>query len=86
MAIREEVDRLIAELKTQRDELSVKVNLARKDARDEWEELEKKFEHLRARAEVVGREAGDAGQDVLKAARKVVEEIKKGYARIREVV
>jgi len=86
MSVREDFEKVLADLKTQRDELAVKANLARKEVREEWEELEKKLEHLRARAVVIGREAGEAAEDVGKAARVVVDEIKKGYARIRDLV
>ncbi len=86
MAVREELKRLLDEVKTQRDELAVKAHLARQDARDEWEALEKKFEHLRARAEAVGDEARDAASDVGAAARQLVEELKKGYERVRRMV
>jgi SMC interacting uncharacterized protein involved in chromosome segregation len=86
MAAREDLKRLVDELKMQRDELAVKVHLARQEARDEWETLEKKLEHLRARAQVVGKEAGDAAGDVGAAARQLVEELKKGYERVRRLV
>jgi len=86
MAIREDLDKVLADLKTQRDELAVKVNLAAKEVRDEWAALEKRLDHLRGRAKVVGHEAEDAAGDVAKAARQMVEEIKKGYARIRTLV
>jgi hypothetical protein len=86
MAVRDELQRMVAELQTRRDELAVKLNLAGKDARDEFAELEKKLEHLRARAAVVGHEAGDAADDVGEAAKLLVAELKKGYARIRALV
>lgn len=86
MPVRDELEELIEGLKTQRDEIAVKIHLARKDVRDEWEALEKKLEHLRGRAELIGREATDAAADVRQAARLVVDEIKKGYERIRKVL
>ena len=85
-AVREDLRHLVDELRTQRDELAVRIHLGRQDARDEWEKLEKKLEHLRARAEVVGKEAGDAAGDVGAAARQLVDELKKGYARVRRLV
>lgn len=86
MAVREDLRHVLDEIKTQRDELAVKVHLARQDARDEWEKLEKKLEHLRARAEVVGKEAGEAAGEVGAALRQLAEELKKGYARVRQLV
>ena len=81
-----ELDRLVGELKTQRDELRVRMHLAKNEAKDEWEKLEKKWEHLRGRLDVVGAEAKDAGKDVLAATRLVLKEIKEGYARVRALI
>jgi hypothetical protein len=78
--------RLIDELETQRDELAVRLHLARQEARDEWETLEKKLAHLRARAKVVGNEASEVADDVGAAARQVVDELRTGYARIRALI
>jgi hypothetical protein len=86
MTVSEDLNRLVDELKTQRDELAVKLRLARADVRDEWEALEKKWERVRGRAAVVGHEAGKAADDVEAAGRLVVDEIKKGYERIRRLL
>jgi hypothetical protein len=86
MAFQDELKKLVSELRAQRDELAVKIHLAGCDVRDEWDRLEKQLEHLRARAEVIGREASDAAGDVRTAARLVVDELEKGYARIRALV
>jgi len=83
MDTRLELDRLVEEVRRQRDELRVKIHLAKADARDEWQELEKKWEQFSARAGAVGGEAEEAAKDVLSAAKGVVEEIKRGYERIR---
>jgi archaellum component FlaC len=86
MALQTDLRNLYDELRTQRDELVVKLHLARADARDEWEALEKKWQHVKARMEVVGREAGEVADDVGEAARGVLHELKKGYARLRTLV
>lgn len=86
MAVRHDVRSLFDDLRTQRDELVVKLHLARADARDEWQALEKRWEHLKAKMEVVGREAGEVAEDVGEAARDVLDELKKGYARLRTLL
>jgi archaellum component FlaC len=86
MAVRDNLREIFDDLRTQRDELALKLHLARADARDEWEALEKTWEHLKARVEVVGREAGEVAEDVGDAARGVLDELKKGYARLRTLV
>lgn len=83
---RHDLDRMVADLQTQRDELRVRLHLAKAEAKDEWEKLEKKWEHLRGRLEVVGREAKDASKDVLAATRLLAREIKEGYDRVRALL
>lgn len=50
MQAREELQKLIDALATQRDELIVRAHLARLEAQDEWRELEGKLDELRAKA------------------------------------
>ena len=83
---RPEMTLLIEELKSQRDELRVKLHLATAEAREEFERLEKRFDHVRGRLEVIARETGKVSQDVGHAARLVLEEIRSGYQRIRACV
>jgi hypothetical protein len=86
MAVRANLREILDDLRTERDELAVRLHLARADARDEWDALEKKWTHLKARAGTVGREAGEVADDVGEAMRGVLDELRKGYARLRALV
>lgn len=77
---------LVQELRTARDELNVKMHLAAAEARDEWDVLEKKWEHFRVRAEKVGEATGEAAEEVGEALELVGEELRKGYRRIRKTL
>jgi len=81
-----DIDALIDGLKQQRDAIKVQLHLAKAEAKQEWEEMEQKLEHLRAKAKVVGNETQDASQDVFEAAKLLAEEIKRGYDRIRKML
>jgi len=81
-----DLDRLVEELKQIRDELKVRVHLAAADAKDEWAQLEKKWDHMRARVERVGDVAEDAAEDVGEALASVGKELKKGYERVRNML
>jgi len=81
-----DLDRLVAQLETQRDELRVRLHLAKAEAKEEWEKLERKWEHFRGKLGVIGREAKDAGDDVLTATRLVARELKDGYDRVRALL
>jgi len=75
---------MIQKLKQERDELAVQMHLAKADAKDDWEELEKKWEKVSAHLEEVGKEAADAGKDVGGALDLLGGELKRGYERIRK--
>ncbi len=83
MLSKETLDRLMDDLRRQRDELKLKLHLAKADARDEWAELEKQWEHLRTKLEGAGAEAGEVAENVGAALGGVAEELRKGYDRIR---
>jgi len=79
-----DLDAMIDGLRQQRDVIMVQLHLAKAEVRDEWDELEQQWEHLRAKAKSVGHEAQNASQDVFQAAKLLAEEIKQGYERIRK--
>jgi hypothetical protein len=81
-----DLESLMEELKTQRDELRVKLHLAKAETREEFERMEKRWDHVRGRLGLIAKETGRVSRDVGEAARLVLEEIKSGYQRIRELV
>jgi chromosome segregation ATPase len=83
MSTGDQIDKAIAEIRQQRDELRVRLHLAKAEVRDEWEDLEKQWEHLQGRLGVAGKQASEAAGNVGAALGLAVEEIRKGYRRIR---
>jgi hypothetical protein len=83
---RRDLERLADELKERRDELRLKLHLAKAEARDEFERLEKRWAHVRSRLAVIAKESGAASKDVGEATRLLLHEIKAGYQRLRELV
>lgn len=89
----EEVD----DLRRVRDELRVQASLGKAEAKERWEALEKQWDHFEARLKVVGREAGHSAEEIAQAAKKagetvgkeargILEEIKRGYKHLRDVL
>ena len=74
-------DDLVDDLKQKRDELRVQVNLASREIKDDWDELEVKTRHFLARAEIA-----KTGEGVSEALGDVGRELKKGYQRIRQAI
>lgn len=83
-----EVNELFEELKQKRDELRVQMNLASREVKDEWEDLEEKMQEFSGKAKEFAGEAGlkETGKGVGHALGELGHEIKLGYARIRDAI
>jgi archaellum component FlaC len=84
--LQDSLDKLMSDLNQQRDELEVQLHLAKAEARDEWEEIEKRWEKVKSKVERASGEATDIADDVGDAAKLLLEEIGKGYQRLRKLV
>ena len=84
MSANEKLHQIIDNLKTQRDELRVRVHLAKAEAREEWDEMERRWEHIEDRLERAGHEAKESAGDVSAALSQVAEEIGAAYKRIKK--
>lgn len=83
---KEKLQGMIRQLETERDELRLKVGLAKLEAREEWKELEEKMDSVRGRMKLLGGEAREASGDVVAAAQVLAEEIKGGFAKLRSLM
>ncbi|MGV7227992.1 MAG: hypothetical protein ACQ9IQ_04955 [Nitrospirales bacterium] len=77
---------LIDDLKQQRDEINVKLHLAKAEVRDEWDKLEPKWEEVKGKMTTVSEAAGQAAESVTAAAGLLADEIKEGYDRIKKAL
>lgn len=77
-------DHLLEDLKRQRDELNLQMHLAKAEARDEWHELEKTWQAVKPKLDAAGREAAKSGENVLAGLQLTLEELARGYARIKD--
>ena len=83
---REEIEKLVQQLERQRDELRVKMSLAKLEAREEWEKLEKQLGQLKANAPQIREDLGATAGNVGDALKKAAGEIRDGYARLRKLL
>lgn len=79
---RERIEEMLDDLRQQRDEMRVKLNLAKLEVSEEWEKLESKLVKLEAKAKELGGATADASKDVGAAARLLAEEIYDGFKKI----
>jgi wobble nucleotide-excising tRNase len=70
-------------IKTQRDELRVRSHLAKAEFRDEWQELELKWETAEKNLNHLQKEAKETTEDVKTSAKIVLEELSSAYDRIK---
>jgi hypothetical protein len=77
---------LTEDLKRHRDEIRVRLHLAKADAKDEWERLEEKWRLFERKAKELGHEGRVTAGEVGAALRLAADELRKGYARMRQHV
>ena len=76
----------IDELRAMRDELRVQMHLARADARDRWEDLEKSWSHLEGKVKVLRDASREERGKVARAARALLDEVKSGYEHLKSLL
>jgi len=78
----EKVESLMEKLAQERDELKLKMHLAKSDAHDELEKLEGRWASLKTKLEGAGAEAAEASGPIKDSAKELLEELRQGYRRI----
>ncbi|HMB73332.1 MAG TPA: hypothetical protein VKQ06_07155 [Gammaproteobacteria bacterium] len=80
--IRKQIKETLEQLKQERDEIRVKVHLAKMDASDEWKTLETKLARLEGKAREIGGATAESGKEVGAAAKLLAEEVRDGLKNI----
>lgn len=82
MALKEEFEHLVEKLKSERDEIKLKLHLASMDAKDEFKDAEKKWTHIKAEAADIADDTKETSEELIAKAKIVGEELKDTYRRI----
>ena len=82
MSIKIEFDNLIEELKSERDEIALKIHLASMEAKEEFEGAEKNWAKLRNKAIELADESIETSEELIAKVKIVGEELKETYDRI----
>ena len=80
------LEQQLAQLRTHRDELRVKLNLAGKEARDLFDAAEKTWAKLEGKARLVESESRKELRVVGATARELVRELRGAYQRISDLL
>ncbi len=82
MSVKIEFDNLLEKLKSERDEIALKLHLASMEAKEEFEEADKHWETLKIKAAEIADESKETSEEFIAKAKIVGEELKDAYARI----
>ena len=82
----DDLKKVMDDLKQQRDEINVKLHLAKAEVRDEWDTLETKWEEVKGKMATVNEVASQTKESVAAAAGLLADEIKQGYERIKKAL
>jgi hypothetical protein len=84
--VTDKLEKLVEVIKTERDELHVRLHLLKAETKDEWEEVEQKWEYLEARLKKVREGVSESGEEVGAATAQLGREISTAYQRIRKAM
>ncbi|WP_163339402.1 hypothetical protein [Desulfopila sp. IMCC35008] len=82
MGLNEDFSKLADRLKTERDELKLKMHLASMEVKEEFEEAEEKWGHVKLKASDIADEAVETSDEYIAKAKIIGEELKETYRRI----
>ncbi len=84
MNLKKEFDELSDTLKQQRDEIQLQIHLASMDAKEEWEQAEKKWATFVDDLGIVTDDTKEVGADIVHATKEIGDELKELYQSISE--
>ncbi len=84
MNIQEDFEKILEQLKQQRDEINLKIHLAGMEVNDEWESAEKDWKELREKIVDLTDDAKETSDEFINASKAIAEELSLAYDRIKE--
>lgn len=86
MSVKDTVKNTLDTLREQRDELHVRIHLANMEVRDEWADLERKWEEFSAKCNHVQKEVEPVVGDIHSAVSLLGSELAEGYRKIKKAL
>ena len=77
-----EFDNLLAKLKSERDEIMLKLHLASMEAKEEFEDAEKNWNSIKIKASEIADDSKETSEEFIAKAKIIGEELKETYKRI----
>jgi flagellar motor protein MotB len=82
MSIKEDFDNLLDKLKTERDEIHLKLHLASMEAKAEFDTAEQQWHIVKTKAAEIADDSVETSEEVIAKAKIIGEELKETYHRI----
>ena len=82
MSVKIEFDHLLEKLKSERDEITLKLHLASMEAIEEFEEADRHWDALKIKAAEIADESKETSEEFIAKAKIVGEELRDAYERI----
>jgi predicted nucleic acid-binding Zn-ribbon protein len=83
---RKQLERELDNMRGVRDELRVRLHLGGAELRDQWEDLERGWQHLEGRLKVLGNESDEVVSEIGETLHVLAEQLRSGYERIKKLV
>ena len=80
------IEKVLEELRQRRDEIELQIHMAKSETKEEWEVLEKKLSHIRAKAASLSYVAADTAENVGEALDLAVSELRAGYEQLKKLL
>lgn len=80
----EKLQETVGKLRQKRDELKVKLNLGKMEARDAWEDVEKDFERLETKWKKAREQGGKEVDKMRDEIEELIDDVRDGFERVRK--
>lgn len=84
--IRNQLDKELDVLRRLRDEIKVQAHLGNSELQEQYEKLEKGWQHLEGRLKVLGKESGDIAEGLGSTLSALADQLGDGYERLKKLV
>lgn len=83
---KEDLDKMLGDLRQKRDELKIKIHLAKTEAGDEWAVAEKKWAQLKTKTASLTTTSGEVAKELGETIKEIGENLMNGYERISKIM
>ncbi|MDF2180208.1 hypothetical protein P2G88_18285 [Aliiglaciecola sp. CAU 1673] len=81
---KKELNDLMEQLKQHRDELNVKLHLGKAELKDEWKEVEARYETMQSKYKALKKDTAESSKEIGAALSLVADEIGEAYQRLKK--